>query len=165
MQQVRVDRTREAAGGSWWRWPLLPFAAVSISLLAAAVLVVCQHVVLGPLFGYDNVYLVYSVPLQASMMAGFAFSWSACAIAPSGKRIAGTVLVTLLGVFVVFGLAAACTGRTEAPVASAIQYVACLASAVAGLATYRDERLARLLAGLNRLLESGQAARAMVERE
>ena len=145
----------------------MPFAAVSVSLMTAAILLVCQHVVVGLVFGNDNVYLVYSVPLQASLVGGFAFSWAACAVAPSGKRIAGTVLVTLLGVFVVFGLAAVCTGRTEAPVAGAIQYIACLGAAVCGLATYRDDRLNRLMTAVNRVLQSTpeQPARALAERD
>jgi hypothetical protein len=130
-------------------------------------LIVSQHLVVGLLFGNDNVYLHYSVPLQASLLGGFAFAWAACAIAPSGKRIAGTVLVTLLGVFVMFGVVAACTGQTETPVASSIEYIACLGSAIAGLATYRDERLHGLMTAVNRWLDSTTepATGSLAERE
>jgi hypothetical protein len=154
MHQVSIDRRRADASSHWWRWAILPAAAVLALIVTGGFLALAEHVLVGLLFSVDNAYLRYCVPVEASVIGGFAFSWAACAVAPCGKRIAGTVLVTLLGVFAAFGAVAEWGGDSRQPVANSLQYIAYLASAIVGLAMYRDDRLSRLAKAINEALAS-----------
>jgi len=156
MHEVSIDHRRVNTGSHWWRWPLLPVAAVLALIVTGGVLALGEHVLVGLLFSVDNAYLRYCVPVEASLIGGFAFSWAACAVAPCGKRIAGTVLVTLLGVFSAIGVVVEWGGHSEQPVVSSLQYIAYLASAIFGLAIYRDDRLERLTTAINQALGSTQ---------
>lgn len=85
---------------TWWRWPLLPFAAVGGGMaasVAAALFFWLSAKFAG--FGEEGWYFRYIVPLFVSGVFGHVFVRITCGMAPQGKVIAGTVMVTILGVF------------------------------------------------------------------
>ena len=85
----------------WWRWPLLPFAAVIGAALATAALVLVQWMGMKFSGGYspDGWYFRYILPIISSGFFGFMYAKISYHVAPSGKMIAGVVMVTLLGMF------------------------------------------------------------------
>jgi len=82
----------------WWRWPLVPVAAVAgliAAWIAATAFLWLQTKFTGG-FSADGWYLLYIVPALASAAAGYGFSMGACMTAPRGQKFAGTAMVTLL---------------------------------------------------------------------
>jgi hypothetical protein len=100
----------------WWRWPLLPFACVLGASLGALALTWVQWFSMKMMGGFseDGWYYLYVLPLMGSALFGFLWSRIACAVAPRGKIIAGTVMTTVLGMLVLLGvlLILASPGRT-----------------------------------------------------
>ncbi|KQW00165.1 hypothetical protein [Rhizobacter sp. Root1221] len=84
----------------WWRWPLVPVAAVAglfAAWIAASAVLWLQMKFTGG-FAEDGWYFRFIVPALASAAAGYGYSMAACMTAPRGHKFAGTAMVTLLAV-------------------------------------------------------------------
>jgi len=95
----------------WWRWPLVPVAAVAGLLaawIAASAIMWLQMKFTGG-FAEDGWYFRYIVPALASAAAGYGYSIAACMTAPRGHKFAGTAMVTLLAIVGVLSAAIAWT--------------------------------------------------------
>lgn len=98
---IRSLSSQAAVRNQWWRWPLLPFAAIAGALASSAACVLFVWFSMKFQGGYteDGWYYLYVMPLMASATFGYVYALIAITVAPCGKVIAGTVLVTLLAVF------------------------------------------------------------------
>ena len=90
--------------GGWWRWPLIPFAAVGGACIAA--LAVNMAVLFGGRMmvgGYEqSAFNVYVLPLIQFAFFGYCWAGLACLVAPKGKAMVGAVMTGLLGLLYVF---------------------------------------------------------------
>lgn len=85
----------------WLRWIALPFAA-SIGSMAGAILVgMFMWFTAKMQGGYspDGWWMMYVVPLFGSIAMGYLYTLISYEVAPRGKCVASTVMVTLLAVF------------------------------------------------------------------
>jgi hypothetical protein len=82
----------------WWRWPLLPFAAVLGAVLGAMLFGMVQWFGMKMQGGYseDGWMYRYVMPVLISGAFGWLYAWIACEVAPRGKVIAGVVMTTIL---------------------------------------------------------------------
>lgn len=82
----------------WWRWPLVPFAAVFGGTVGAFLFGVVQWLGMKLQGGFseDGWMYRYIVPFLVSCAFGWLYAYCACAVAPRGKLIAGVVMTTLL---------------------------------------------------------------------
>jgi hypothetical protein len=87
---------------TWWRWPLVPFAAILGSILGAAAFLLLQWVAMKVHGGFseDGWMFKYILPVVQSAVFGYLYAMISCAVAPKGKVITGVVMVTVL--FVLF---------------------------------------------------------------
>lgn len=88
----------------WWRWPLLPVAAILGAILGSGLWLVIQWLLLKFYGGAaeDGWIYRYVLPTVSSGIFGWLFVSISCRVAPRGKVIAGTVMTTIL---VLLGLA------------------------------------------------------------
>jgi len=121
----------------WWRWPLVPVAAVAglfAAWIAASVVLWLQMKFTGG-FAEDGWYFRYIVPALASAAAGYGYSTAACMTAPRGQKFAGTAMVTLLTIVGLLSTAIAWTSGNYS-VGQAIQTtVAAVVTLSAAIAT------------------------------
>lgn len=91
----------DSTPSGWWRWPLVPIAAVAAALVASEAMTLFQWLSTMVRWGSTaGWYYGFLVPAFVCGAIGFAYAWASCATAPRRKVIAGTVMVTLLGLFV-----------------------------------------------------------------
>jgi hypothetical protein len=89
----------ETHTGAWWRWLLLPFAAVLTTTLSAAVVTLLNSMSMSYMGGStDGWFMAYVNPIMVKGFSGYVFAKTVHEVAPSHKAVAGTVMVTLLGV-------------------------------------------------------------------
>jgi hypothetical protein len=121
----------------WWRWPAMPLAAIVAAAMAGGLMHGIQWLSIMFTWGSsEGWYLRYIVPLFVSGAAGYAFALASCAVAPRGKRLAGTVMVTLLGVVCVVGAVGSWLMNqytTAFAVLSTVSAVVMLEAAIAGV--------------------------------
>ena len=96
-----TNSVQEGVSGQWWRWPLMPFAAVIGGALGALLLVLVQwfFMKLQGGFSEDGWMFRYVLPIVASGAFGWIYVWITCKMAPRGKVISGIVMTTILGLF------------------------------------------------------------------
>ena len=109
----------EKSSNQWWRWPLMPIAAVAGAVVGSALFGLIQWfgMKLQGGFSEDGWMYQYIVPAMTSAAFGWLFTYISCAVAPRGKVIAGTVMTTILvltgvaNLFLVWGLQKYGTGE------------------------------------------------------
>lgn len=84
----------------WWRWPLMPVAAVAGAVLGTIAMGLLMWLGMKLQGGYseDGWYFRYIMPLFTSGLFGYLYAKISYTVAPSGKLIAGVVMVTVLGI-------------------------------------------------------------------
>jgi len=90
----------------WWRWVVLPFATIIGSAIGTFLISLLQWFGMKMQGGFseDGWYFLYIMPVISSAVFGWLYAYIACEIAPKGKVVAGTVMVTVLGFIAVLGL-------------------------------------------------------------
>jgi hypothetical protein len=84
----------------WWRWPLIPIAAVLGAFAAALLMAGFQWLSIKFMGGGTDGWLFkYIVPLMSAGAFGWAFVRASCEVAPRGKFITGIVMATILTLF------------------------------------------------------------------
>jgi uncharacterized membrane protein YvlD (DUF360 family) len=136
--QQQIHSTGVAQG--WWRWPLLPFAAVAGALVGSVLASLLMWFGMKLQGGYteDGWYFRYVMPVISSAIFGYLYAHISCEMAPCGKIIAGTVMVTTLGLF---GLLISVLAWTipDYPIGEAIQVtVGTVATMIAAVLTLID---------------------------
>jgi hypothetical protein len=96
-----MNQISKSVAQDWWRWPLLPFAAIAGALAGSiiAILFLWFGMKLQGGFSEDGWYFRYVMPVISSAIFGYLYTHRSCEMAPRGKVIAGTVMVTILGLF------------------------------------------------------------------
>jgi hypothetical protein len=86
------------SGTQWWRWPLVPIAAVVGGLASSLFFWLVHWLGMKLQGGYsEDGWLYYHLlPIVTSVAFGWFFVRITCAVAPRGKVIAGVVMTTLL---------------------------------------------------------------------
>ena len=118
----------------------MPFAAVAGALAGSiiAVLFLWFGMKLQGGFSEDGWYFRYVMPVISSAIFGYLFAHISCEMAPRGKVIAGTVMVTILGLFGLLGIVLAWI-VPDYPVGQAIQAtVGTVATMIAAVVTLMD---------------------------
>lgn len=99
------DVPTKSLASQWWRWPLLPFASFLGGAIGASLLTLFMWFGMKMSGGYteDGWYYRYIMPLFSAGAFGYLTAIIAAYVAPKGKLIAGTVIVTILGIVVLIG--------------------------------------------------------------
>jgi hypothetical protein len=135
-----MNYQEKAPTQDWWRWPLLPFAAVAGALAGSivATLFMWFGMKFQGGFSEDGWYYRYVIPVIASAIFGFIYTLISCEMAPRGKLITGTVMVTILGLFGLLSIILT-WAMPDFPVGDAIQStVGTIASMIAAVMTLMD---------------------------
>lgn len=111
--------TNKHPGNQWWRWPLVPIAALAGGIAGSALLTLIQWFGMKMQGGFseDGWMYQYVVPTMTVAAFGWLFVHVSCQVAPRGKVITGTVMTTLLvllgiaNLFLVWGLQRYGTGE------------------------------------------------------
>ncbi len=92
------------SSSKWWLWPILPFASVIGATLGAFFLALIQWIGMKMQGGFreDGWYFLYVMPVFSSAIFGWLFSYITLYLAPKGKVITATIMVTILGVILSF---------------------------------------------------------------
>lgn len=81
----------------WWRWPLMPIAAVAASSIGVAALMffgwLSLHVFGG--FNVSGWLMRYFFPIVVGVFAGYFFAFSSCNVPPRGKVLSGIIMTTI----------------------------------------------------------------------
>jgi hypothetical protein len=90
----------------WWRWPLVPIAAIAGGIAGSLVLGTLNWLSLKFQGGFseDGWWYRYMIPIITWGMFGWLYVQISCYVAPRGKFITGIVMTTLLFIFSFFGL-------------------------------------------------------------
>jgi uncharacterized membrane-anchored protein len=128
----------------WWRWPLLPFAAIGGGLLGSFCFVMLQWLIMkfqGD-FHEDGWWYNYILPLLSSAVFGWLYVYITFTVAPKGKVIAGVVMTTLLGVITVVSIGVFWYAK-HVPLAYSIQQtvgvLVSFSAAIVGLIQLKNE--------------------------
>src|SRR5699024_1214677 len=95
----------ESDVGHWLRWVSIPFATIVGSFIGTFLVGLLLWFVLkiqGS--NLDGWYFLYIMPVISSGIFGFLFAYIPYVVAPRGKLVVGTVMVTLLAVVNALGL-------------------------------------------------------------
>jgi hypothetical protein len=128
----------------WWRWPLLPFAALIGAMLGSALFMAFQWLAMkfrGD-FNEDGWYFLYIMPVIQSAIFGWLYVLITYKIAPQGKFIAGIVMTTILILLSLCMIAFAWFGPyhiTKEAVRATVGLIAMSIAAVISLIAARDE--------------------------
>lgn len=135
--------SRRAIDG-WWRWPLMPIAALTGAVLGTILLGVLQWIgmKLSGVYNEHGWYFKYILPLVMWGCFGYFFTAISYRVAPTGKLVASTVMATTLCVVMVlvvlFGLA-----RDTPTLGAGVQVIlslgALVSGAIFGIIQARDE--------------------------
>lgn len=96
-----MNASQTASGKyQWWRWPLMPVAAVAGSFIGVAAFMLFGWLSLHVFGGFSNgSWLVrYILPVAAASTAGFLFAFCACNVPPRGGVVSGIVMTTIYAV-------------------------------------------------------------------
>lgn len=97
------EQNEQPVSNQWWRWPLMPVVTIVGALVTSLVVSFLYHLL------YDYVLSSYVGPSETafssavitSCVFGYVYMSIACAMAPSGKHIAGVVMYAVLFAFMV----------------------------------------------------------------
>jgi hypothetical protein len=144
---VTIAKNIGASENQWWRWPLVPIAAIGGSVLGSALFGLIQWfgMKLQGGFSEDGWMYQYILPVLTSAIFGWLFIYISCAVAPRGKLITGTVMTTLLvllgiaNLFLVWGLQRYGTGESvRLTITSIVTSIAGIASLIQAHNEYRS---------------------------
>ncbi len=121
----------------WWRWVLMPFAAVGGALIGAILFTLVQWFGMKLQGGYseDGWMFLYVLPLISSVVFGWLYVYISCAVAPSAKAIAGIIMTTILVMISVFFVSVSWLIPSYTLGQSIQQTVGAIASTIAAIAT------------------------------
>ena len=92
-------------GAQWWRWPVMPFAALGGAIVVSYVLTLLR-------------YLIPIHPIISSSIFGGIFITIACSLAPTAKLKTGVIMALLLNalwiLLAIFGWYSLSFTRTQA---------------------------------------------------
>lgn len=96
----------QRSSSQWWIWPLLPFAAVLGASIGAFLLTLMQWFGMKMQGGFseDGWYFLYILPVISSVAFGWLYAYITLYLAPKGKVVTASVMVTVLGVISAIGL-------------------------------------------------------------
>ena len=139
----QVNSTTALSTG-WWRWPLVPFAAVLGALVGSALFFLFQWGAMKMQGGFreDGWWFLYIMPVMQAAAFGYFYTWISCAVAPRGKFITGVVMVTTLFVFLVLLLLFAWLKppvQTGPAIQATLGAIATGIACILGLVQARDE--------------------------
>src|SRR6185312_6961811 len=99
-----MEQTTQALSYQWWRWPLVPIAAVGAAVVGGTAITLLYWLAmkLHGSFSEDGWFYLYVLPVLSSALSGYLYTLAAAITAPRGRAIATTVMVSILGVFLVF---------------------------------------------------------------
>jgi hypothetical protein len=83
----------------WWRWPLVPLAAIVASVLANLIFHFVMWFGEGAYGGVhkDGWIYQYVFPCVAMGLSGFSWCYASAYVAPFGKVITSTIMATIAG--------------------------------------------------------------------
>ncbi|ADO00843.1 hypothetical protein Gbem_4143 [Citrifermentans bemidjiense Bem] len=128
----------------WWRWPILPLAAVLGALVGAFLLTLLQWIGMKMQGGFreDGWYFRYILPVISSAVFGWLYALITLNVAPRGKVIASVVMTTILGVLALLGLIFTWFYKLDdigTAVQSTVGSIASLVAAIATIVSLKDE--------------------------
>jgi len=100
---MEINQVTQNYTYQWWRWPLLPFASIIVAMVGSTLM----GFFLRGIFwlqekqggvDLDSWYHPFALYVIPAGVFGYLYAHIACAMAPRGKVIAGTVMVTILGI-------------------------------------------------------------------
>ena len=138
----------DVSSRQWWRWPLMPLASIAGACAGSIVigLFLWFTMKLQGGFSEDGWFYIYVTPVISSIAFGYNYSYIACSVAPCGKVIAGTVMATLLAIFLIGGVVIFWTSpakTTEESVQITIGAVACIVAAITALVEAHSQEKTR----------------------
>lgn len=92
------NQPQSSVASGWWRWPLVPIAALAGGALASFLFRLIQWLGMKMDGGVteDGWMFKYILPVIASAVFGWFYIMISCAVAPRGKVITGTVMAAIL---------------------------------------------------------------------
>lgn len=95
--------TPHRASKDWWRWPLMPIAALTGAILGTILVGVLQWVGMkfSGVYNEQGWYFRYILPLVMWGCFGYFLTAISYRVAPTGKLVASTVMATALCVVMV----------------------------------------------------------------
>jgi len=134
----------QSISSNWWIWPLLPFAVVIGASIGAFLLTLIQWLGMKMQGGFseDGWYYLYILPVVSSAAFGWLYAYITLYLAPNGKIIAASVMVTVLGVIMAIGLLIMWLNPNRVlgeSVQASIGSIATLVAAIATIVTQKDE--------------------------
>lgn len=141
IQGAHVNYQTESGIKGWWRWPLLPFAAVAGGMTGAflANLFTWFGMKLRGGYSEDGWFYLYVMPVLSSALFGYLYTAIACHMAPRGKLIAGTVMVTALGLFGLLSIVLAWTLPDYGTLKATQATVSIIAMMIAAIVALMDD--------------------------
>lgn len=128
----------------WWRWPLLPFAAILGGMLGAFLLTLLGWFGMKMQGGFseDGWYFRYILPITSSAIFGWFYVLITLNVAPKGKVIASVVMTTVLGVLTCIGLLFVWLNphrEIAAAIQSTVGSIASVVAAISAIVASKDE--------------------------
>ncbi len=98
MKDNMPAQSESSVASEWWRWPLVPIAAFVGGALGSFLFGLIQWLGMKVQGGFteDGWMYRYILPVITSAAFGWFYAWISCAVAPRGKVITGTVMITIL---------------------------------------------------------------------
>ena len=139
-----MNTTDQPRPSLWWRWPLLPFAALLGGSLGAILLTLLQWFGMKLEGGYNENgwYYRYILPVISSAFFGWLYALISLYVAPVAKVMAATIMTTILGVLSALGLVLVWVNPrygTAAAIQSTVGSIASMVAAIATIVGYKDE--------------------------
>lgn len=126
------------ASKGWWRWPLMPVAAIIGAALGTIVVSILQWIgmKLSGVYHESGWYFTYVLPLVTWGCFGYLFTFISYHVAPTGKVIASTVMATAFCVImllvVLFGVVHDAPTLTSG-IQTALSFVALVVGTIYGI--------------------------------
>lgn len=132
------------SASQWWRWPVMPFAAVIGGAVGALLFTALQWLGMKFQGGFsaDGWAYIYVLPVISAATFGYLYTYISCTVAPSGKFTAGVVMTSFYGVLgtllcvLMWFNPDYTTGRA---VVETIRFLAGIGAAIVALVQVRDE--------------------------
>ena len=130
----------------WWRWPLIPFAAMAGSIIGSTLIGMIGWAGAKKYAGFtqDGWYYLYVLPTIMSGFLGFFWSTVSAYVAPRAKIVTAVVMSTALGMLGIFLLIEHCVRpeRYSTPPIMMLVYVIAVivGSVVASVQVSESER-------------------------
>ena len=135
------EKTSKYSG--WWRWLLLPFAAIIGGSIGAIIITRSYWLALEIQgFSADSWILLYMPPVFSSAVFGWLYVLITLNVVPKWRVIAAIVMTTILGVVLLTGSVLVWLNPNEALGATIqviVSSIVTMVSAIASIENYKDE--------------------------